>query len=151
MEYKKAAEVRVGPSSNGLGVFSLKSFALNALIGPIRGRIVEDPDYESDYCMEFGANMSLEPAPPFRYLNHSCHPNCALVELEVEYADGQLGDPELWLETKAEIVPGDEMTIDYSWPATDATACHCGCPDCRGWIVAVGELDRVDRDSGGKS
>ena len=75
MEYTKEA-VRVGPSRQGQGVFSLRWFTTGDLIGPIQGEIVEDPQYSSDYCMELG-DQSLEPAAPFRFLNHSCQPNCA--------------------------------------------------------------------------
>lgn len=66
MEYTKEA-VRVGPSRQGQGVFSLRWFTTGDLIGPIQGEIVEDPQYSSDYCMELG-DQSLEPAAPFRFL-----------------------------------------------------------------------------------
>jgi hypothetical protein len=135
--------VRVGLSRNGIGVFSLQAFHAGQRIGPIEGTLMEDPDYESDYCMELGKDHALEPDAPFRFVNHSCHPNCSLVEIEIEYEDGTAGPSELWLEAEAEIEPGDEMTIDYAWPARSAIPCHCGSPDCRGWIVAAKELDDV--------
>jgi hypothetical protein len=135
--------VRVGPSPSGLGVFSLKAFHTHQVIGPIEGTIMQDPLYESDYCMELGEQSALEPKPPFRYLNHSCHPNCALVEFEVDREDGTFADPELWVEICAEIKAGEQLTIDYGWPARTAVPCACGCPDCRGWIVAAEERDQV--------
>jgi len=136
--------VRVGPSPNGLGVFSMRSFERHEMLGPIQGDVLDDPLYESDYCMELGDTSVLEPSAPFRYMNHSCHPNCALVELEIEREDGTVSPPELWVETLTAIAPGEQMTIDYAWPAQAAIPCHCGCPDCRGWIVAAAEQDRVD-------
>ena len=141
MEYPREG-VRVGPVAYGRGVFCARPFRDHQLIGPIRGTVMEDPGYESDYCMELGKS-ALEPAPPFCYLNHSCHPNCELVELEVECADGTDGGVRLFLETLTEIAPGEQMTIDYCWPAEAATPCGCGCPDCRGWIVAADQRDRV--------
>jgi hypothetical protein len=135
MEYRKEG-VHVGPVEYGVGVFCSKPFRHHQLIGPIRGTLMEDPDYESDYCMALDG-AALEPSPPFCYLNHSCHPNCALVEMDVEYADGTFGRPRLFLETLAEIAPGEQLTIDYNWPAEAAIPCHCGCADCRGWIVAA--------------
>jgi uncharacterized protein len=144
VEYRQQG-VRVGPSSHGFGVFSLRSFAVHEVLGPIQGKIIDDPAYESDYCMELGEHSALEPGPPFRYVNHSCHPNCALVEIEEEdRADGN-GSSSLWLEVEAEIAPGEQVTIDYAWPARTATPCTCGCPDCRKWIVAADELDRMPR------
>jgi hypothetical protein len=134
--------VRVGPSPNGLGVFSLRELTPNEAIGPIEGKTITDAGYESDYCMELGEHSALEPAPPFRYVNHSCHPNCELIEV------GQESDVEgvrLWLKVTAVIAPGEELTIDYAWPARVATPCNCGCPDCRHWIVDADQLDKVLR------
>jgi hypothetical protein len=110
------------------------------LLGPIEGTIIDDAQYESDFCMEIGEHSALEPNAPFRYLNHSCHPNCALVELDCE--NGAEG-AELWLRIETPIAPGEQMTIDYAWPAESAIACSCGCPNCRHWIVAANELEQV--------
>lgn len=85
--------VRVGPSPNGLGVFSVRSFGQREMLGPIQGTVLDDPLYESNYCMELGDYSVLEPSAPFRYMNHSCHPNCALVELEIEHEDGSISPP----------------------------------------------------------
>jgi len=141
MEYRKQG-VRVGPSPHGLGVFSLRSFAVREIIGQIQGTVIDDEEYESDYCMEIGDHSALEPAPPFRYLNHSCHPNCSLIELEVECEDAA-GAIELWLKVQEDIAPGEQLTIDYAWPAWTATPCGCGCPDCRKWIVAADKLGQI--------
>ncbi len=143
MEFSKQG-VRVAPARFGVGVFSLKRFRAHELIGPIRGTVMEDPDYESDYCMELGENLALEPAAPFRYLNHSCHPNCELVEAEAQDVDDLAEVPKLWLEVLSEIAPGEQMTIDYRWPANAAIRCGCGCADCRGWIVASEQRDQID-------
>jgi uncharacterized protein len=137
MDYGEES-VRVGLSRHGLGVFSQRSFRAYERIGPIQGAIITDPDYQSDYCMELGQDRSLEPDSPFRFLNHSCHPNCELVEFEGD------GDSELWVEVQAAIGPDDELTIDYCWPATSAVPCTCGCLDCRGWIVAPDELEQIE-------
>ena len=74
---------------------------------------MDDSQYESDYCMELGDHSALEPAPPFRYVNHSCHPNCGLIELEREEDADR---PRLWLKVEADIAPDEELTIDYAWP-----------------------------------
>jgi uncharacterized protein len=139
MEYNDQG-VRVDSSPNGLGVFALREFAVNELLGAIEGQIMDDAEYESDYCMELGDHSALEPAPPFCYVNHSCCPNCDLIELDREE---DTENPRLWLKVKTAIAPGEELTIDYAWPAETATPCHCQCPDCRHWIVAADQLDRV--------
>jgi uncharacterized protein len=141
MDYSEQS-VRVGSSHHGLGIFALREFSPNELLGPIEGQIMDDAQYESDYCMELGDHSALEPAPPFRYVNHSCHPNCDLIEL---HCNDDSESPQLWLKANAAIVAGEELTIDYAWPAEAATPCNCGCPDCRHWIVSAEELDRVLR------
>lgn len=114
----------------------MRSFAVHEIVGQVQGTVIDDAEYESDYCMEIGDHSALEPAPPFRYLNHSCRPNCALIEMQVEYEDGT-GGPELWLKVERDIAPGEQMTIDYAWPVAHATPCSCGCHNCRKWIVAA--------------
>jgi uncharacterized protein len=134
--------VRVGPSRHGLGVFSLCSFTTGQFLGPIQGERVDDPAYSSAYAIELG-NRSLEPAAPFRFLNHSCQPNCALVIDGEEDEDGESRGLSVWLEILSEIAPGEQMTIDYAWPANAAIPCGCGTSSCRGWIVAEEDLDEV--------
>jgi hypothetical protein len=134
--------VRVGPSGNGLGVFSVRAFAVREALGPIEGQIFDDDSHESDYCMELGENGCIEPNAPFRFLNHSCEPNCSLQEFEIEQEDGtSVG--QLWLSVDAEIEPGEQMTIDYGWPAEHAEPCRCGSTKCRNWIVAAEDIAKV--------
>ncbi len=137
--------VRVGPSEYGLGVFSLKSFTTDDWISQIEGEIIHDANYESDYCMSLGESSALEPTAPYRFLNHSCQPNCSLVEVEVEYDDGTFVS-ELWLQGEKDIAPGEQMTIDYAWPAESAIPCRCGSAGCRNWIVAYEEIGLIEAD-----
>ena len=141
MEYAAEA-VRVGPSAHGQGVYALRALAADDLIGPIQGQIVDDPQYGSDYCIDLG-DYSLEPAAPFRFLNHSCQPNAALVVYEEDDEAAAPGRLSLWLEVLREIAPGQQLTIDYAWSAAAAIPCGCGAAACRGWIVAAEDLAHV--------
>lgn len=134
---KRAGAVRVGRTPLGLGVFARRRFRAQQVVGVIRGQVFDDPDYSSAYCMELAGGRTLEPAAPFRYLNHSCRPNCELFFYEAEDAAPQ---DRLWLQALTAIEPGDELTIDYAWSADAAIPCACGASDCRGWIVAPEEL-----------
>lgn len=127
--------VLVGQSDVGFGVYARRRLPRQTHVGRIRGQIIDNPDYSSDYCMDLGGSLSLEPAYPFRYLNHSCEPNCEIVQWEFED-----GSSELWLHTLQMIQEGEELTIDYSWPAESAIRCLCGTRSCRGWIVDPDEL-----------
>ncbi len=128
----------------GLGLFAGRPFGAGALLGEVLGELIDDPDYSSDYCIDLGDGYMLEPAHPFRFLNHSCDPNCELVWIESDHHDDA---PASVVVLSIRGVPlGEQLTIDYAWPATDAIRCGCGSPMCRGWVVdedEIGELTEV--------
>lgn len=134
--------VRLGSTTYGLGVFAMREFSAHEAIGPIEGQVFDDEDHESDYCMELGEVGCIEPDAPFRFLNHSCQPNCSLLEFGIEQDDGS-SHPELWLSVETAVVPGEQLTIDYSWPAEHAIPCRCGSARCRQWIVAADQLTEL--------
>ncbi len=72
-----AGTVVVRETVCGRGLFAERSFAKNVPVGRVRGIIVDDNRYSSDYCVDAGGSLTLEPGAPFCYLNHSCEPNCA--------------------------------------------------------------------------
>jgi len=184
--------VRIGETSYGLGIFSFAFIPKGTAIARVSGRIIHDPNYSSDYCIDAGEDKVLEPAPPFCYLNHSCEPNCQLthyvkemgdtedletgvlseeemdMDSECEIEDDTIyggleegeevespieedetdeeeplfeddADAEIWVEAMCDILPDEELTIDYCWPADRAAKCLCGKPLCRGWIVDPAE------------
>ncbi len=134
---ERQPQVTIGPSLYGTGVFADEDFFEEDVIGKIQGEVIDDADYESSYCMELDEEKKLEPAPPFRFLNHCCDPNCELVVFDDEPSDT------LWLQVIRPILAGEELTIDYAWPADNAIPCECGDMNCRGWIVDVKELALV--------
>ena len=52
-------------------------------------------------------------------------------------------DAEIWVETLRDIMPNEELTIDYAWPADKAVKCLCGASQCRGWIVDPAERENI--------
>jgi len=176
--------VRVGKTPYGFGVFAFAFIPEGTPIARVSGHVIHDPDYSSDYCIDAGDGMVLEPAPPFCYLNHACEPNCELmvyvpeegaeaVETEAVsespddnciYGSDEEGVPEeeyeeegddeedieeaaneVWVEAIRDIMPNEELTIDYSWPADRAAECLCGTPQCRGWIVDPAEREQLPK------
>ncbi len=135
--------IRVGKVAYGRGVFARTEIPSGTVVGEVEGRVIHDAEYASAYCIDLGGSFSLEPRAPFRYLNHSCTPNCQLVLTEVEYDDGSPGPSEVHLEAIATIAPNAELTIDYAWSADGAIPCLCGSPECRGWVVAIEELSKL--------
>ncbi len=138
--------IRVGAAKFGKGVYATKSFAVEEIVGQVQGQVVHDSDHASDYCIDLFPDCSLEPAAPFRYVNHSCSPNCQLVHYDIE-DEGRIVGAEIWLETTRTIAVDEQLTIDYAWPASAAIPCGCGSEDCRGWIVCTEELNRLPRVS----
>lgn len=135
----------------GRGVYALRRLRRNQTIGEITGRIVEDPHYGSEYCIELGPDRNLEPQAPFRYLNHSCEPNCEVFSWKPRRGEDPSVSDRLWLQALRTIEPGEELTIDYAWSAEAAIRCHCQADGCRGWVVSPEELPLLLRQQRGKS
>lgn len=142
--YPAAIELR--NTHVGRGVFARQAFRRGQIVGDICGDILTDCTYGSPYCMELDRGRLLEPVGAFRFLNHSCEPNSELFYL----APAQRGDEppdRLWLKALRPVAAGQELVIDYAWPAERAIPCLCGAASCRGWIVAFEELALVRSDS----
>jgi uncharacterized protein len=123
----------------GRGVFAERWFTEFEVIGEVHGEIIADLDYESRYCMDLGDTRCLEPSAPFRFMNHSCQPNCELHWFDIVRGEGS-AQRRLYVVALQRIADGTELTIDYAWPATMAIPCRCGSDDCRHWIVNDAEL-----------
>ena len=72
--------------------------------------------------------------------DEDCVPDDRVEEVDDEETEGTVG-PAVWVEAIRDIMPNEELTIDYSWPADRAAPCLCGKPQCRGWIVDPAERD----------
>ena len=78
-----------------------------------------------DETGDIDGNVSWNPA---RFVNHSCAPDC-----EVEVDGGRI-----WVVASRDINAGEEITFNYGFDLEDYQQypCHCGAPDCAGYIVA---------------
>jgi hypothetical protein len=142
--------VRVGKVTFGKGVFARRDIPKGTDLGRVEGRVIDDPEYATSYCIDLGGSLSLEPRAPFRFLNHCCTPNSQLCISETTYEDGSPAPSEITIETLADIEKGAEVTIDYRWAAHGAIKCLCGSPECRGWVVAAEELAKLLRSKNRK-
>ncbi|MEM8678035.1 MAG: SET domain-containing protein-lysine N-methyltransferase [Planctomycetota bacterium] len=127
----------------GKGVFATRGFPIDAVIGEIDGVLVEGEDYGSNYAFDFNEELSLEPDPPFCYLNHSCEPNCEFIHSDDDDVADILEARRLYIIALRDIEAGEQLTIDYGWAAPSAIRCLCGAPNCRGWIVCEEELHMI--------
>ena len=137
---QRGSSVRIDDTSVGKGVFAERCYPIHSVVGDITGELITDRPTGSSYSIEIDENNQLEPYPPFRFLNHSCDPNC-----EIDWYDEAVfcEKPVMFVIALRDIQSGEELTIDYHWSADCAIPCQCGSENCRGWIVCVEELDRL--------
>jgi len=138
--------VRIGDTHVGHGVFARRRLKAEIVVGEILGEHLDDHPEDSSYVMELPSGKLLEPAAPLRFMNHSCDPNCEIFYWEAN--EGEVQEDRLWLQTIRPIEPGQEILIDYSWPADAAIPCRCGAANCRGWICDPAELHLVEGRGG---
>ena len=136
-------EVRIARTPMGKGVFAGRNYQTEEIVGEILGTIIDDALYESNYCMDLGGDRCLEPDSPYKFVNHSCQPNCELHWVDHPGSVAPLPDRHIYLLAIDDIRSGDQLTIDYAWPARLAVRCRCKSPDCRGWIVAADEVTKI--------
>jgi len=135
--------VKVLDANVGKGVYAARPYPRQSVIGEITGQLFPDPYSGTDYTFEAKDGYQLEPVEPFRYLNHSCLPNCEFDWLEQPAGNGIPARAGLFLISLRDIFCEEEFTIDYRWPASHAIECQCKEPLCRGWIVDRSELGKL--------
>lgn len=157
--------LRIGRTAVGKGLFATKRIVDGCCIGEIQGLVISDDEYVSRYAFDLDDGRQLEPAAPFRFVNHCCAPNCAFQNFAfpavqqgvptIPVAASQttpgsggtlpLASPsrKLLLFSICDIEIGQELTIDYNWPAIFAIPCACRSDQCRGWIVAPKDLPQL--------
>ena len=138
-EWREILSVR--STAAGRGLFAKKLFRKKQSIGQMMGKLILGDDYDPDYVVDMGDYGVLDPRAPFRYLNHSCEPNCQLLE----WQSTRKAQPQIWVHAIKTVRPSEQLTIDYGWPAESAIPCLCGTASCRGWVVDESELSRVKR------
>ena len=134
-----AEHIRVVDTHLGKAAYSVRGYPAGSVIGEITGRVFDDDSGADDYTFEYDDRL-LEPVAPFRFLNHSCAPNCDFEMLDIPATEDRPASRGLYLIAIDDIQPQQELTIDYNWPASHAIECRCEQPECRGWVVAEEEL-----------
>ncbi len=132
--------IRVRNSSIGRGVFARRRIRRGQIIGEVRGAIVRELSEDDQYYIALRPRDTLDPETTFRYLNHSCQPNCAL---RLRMRSHRV--PRLFVKALRTIHIGEELRNDYKWPAEGAVRCRCRAPLCRGWIVDRSELHKLSK------
>lgn len=136
--------IEVRPSTvHGHGAFATRTVPRGGAIGTYGGRRYTPEqtggrDWNDALTYVFGLSDGSfidgsEGGNATRHLNHSCAPNCVAVEVE----DGGL--PQIVIEARRRIRPGEELFIDYALDIGDGDPadfpCRCGAPRCRGTMA----------------
>lgn len=133
--------------SNNLGVCAYYGFKTGDHILNFGGDIVYDgDDADWEHALEIGRKdnkrIYLGPSGSIDdYVNHSCNPNCA-VKINPITAKAILY-------AIKEIVPGEELTFDYSSTCTEddyEMKCNCRSHNCRGIISSFNKLSEKDKE-----
>jgi SET domain-containing protein len=122
----------------GRGVFAATALKKGDFIGYIKGPIRHKVNKTTSEVLDIRAadwvgykkNYWTDPLPPFKYLNHCC-----------EATAGIKGRCSLY--AVVDILPGEEITIDYSTTEADERwylNCLCGAKTCRKKIRSIQSL-----------
>lgn len=129
--------ITIGDCEYGRGVFAARPIHRGETILIYRGRRFDrdDPIHhtaDAAFLLQTGVRTYILPESPAVYVNHSCAPNAGLV-----------GNRRLV--ALADILPGEQVTFDYSTTMDDglwSLECRCGHRDCRGLIEDFRHLPR---------
>ncbi|RPI71199.1 MAG: SET domain-containing protein [Ignavibacteriales bacterium] len=124
--YLKESEI------NGRGIFTSVKIPAGSHVMIIRGEVISETEcvrreeeesnvyiFWNEYNYIDTSNSEL-----IRYLNHNCDPNCYVEERDEE---------SLLLIAERDIVPGEEITIDYDYEEIYE---GCACSECTSEIYA---------------
>ncbi len=118
---------------HGLGIMAGEDIKKGEMIQPIKGKIkfltVKSKEDSLSYPDWIGIakNQWIDPEKPFKFINHSCNPNC-----------GVRG--RVCITAIKNIKEGEEITIDYSIIEGDELwemQCNCGEKNCRKIIRSI--------------
>jgi SET domain-containing protein len=130
----RKVEVRHTKDGKGKGLCAMEDIEKDDYVIDYVGKI-EYKRRESNYIMKINRmNLSIigdKNGGPAQYINHSCDPNCELVQLGVG------GLPRMCFFAKKNIRNGMEFTFDYNWDWLSGqvqTVCLCGSDNCDKYI-----------------
>jgi hypothetical protein len=125
--------VEVKIADNSFGVYAKKNFRQDEIIFKIKEKIILD--HPTQFSIQIGINRHIElnhsinlfnhPEFYWRYLNHSCKPNC-FCKIE-----------DMTFRAKKNINPGEHLTFNYLTTEYDMAVpfkCNCHSESCMKWI-----------------
>ncbi len=130
----KKVNVRHTKDGKGSGLFAIDYIEKDDYVIEYTGKI-EYKRMEENYVMKInGMNLWIngdKNGGPAQYINHSCNPNCELVQWGVDSL------PHMCFFAKNKIKSGMEFTFDHNWDWVSKqvqTFCLCRSDNCDGYI-----------------
>ena len=120
----EVAEIRIDPITQYRSLFTKKAFKANeVIIGFMAKAVHKTPNY---LTVQIAEDKHIELFPEcLECANHSCNPNCFFDTTSMEFV------------TLRAIKKGEELNFFYpsaEWDMDQPFPCHCGSPDCIGWV-----------------
>jgi len=116
----------------GKGVFASKDFDIGDLVLEFSGeQVLPTPGV---HTLQIGLDKHLLVDEPYRYVNHSCNPNCGIKD-------------ETKLVAMKHVKKGEEITFDYAMTEKHMSAmtCLCNTAKCRKSITGFDGLSEEDK------
>jgi hypothetical protein len=131
---------------HGLGAFAAVDIARGTLVIEYAGQKITKRESVARCEQNNGCIFSLDDEfdldgavgwNPARFINHGCSPNC----------DAELIAGHIWIVARRDIRAGEEITFNYGYDYTDYREhpCHCGSPECVGYMVADEFFEQLRR------
>jgi len=132
-----------------LGAFAKVKIPKGTIIFEFKGDVINSEDIpkdlkpEDDYYLQIAPNKYLGPSGWLDdKVNHSCNFNCYV----------QIVGHRAFLISLYEILPGHQITFDYSTTSTEtpeewSMKCNCGSYTCRKTISGYNSLDQTTREN----
>ena len=119
----------LGASPHGAAVLAVQELTSGTPVLPLTGTLTHLPD---TYTIQIGTHTHLLPdGQLWRYLNHSCVPNCRI-------------DFRTWKLVTTRAIQGNaELTFNYlttEWDMVAPFVCQCGAVNCYGYVAGFQHL-----------
>lgn len=128
-------------ADRGIGVFAKRALLAGELVASFDGEIYigvtadDFPDHAQDYAIQFEETRVRDSKGIARYVNHSCDPNCGIVE-------------RFSIVTMKPVAEGEELTWDYDMSENSdwSMRCRCGSANCRRLVMGYRYLPLERRE-----
>eukprot|EP01103_Thecamoeba_quadrilineata_P016906 TRINITY_DN5810_c0_g1_i1.p1 TRINITY_DN5810_c0_g1~~TRINITY_DN5810_c0_g1_i1.p1 ORF type:complete len:295 (-),score=37.46 TRINITY_DN5810_c0_g1_i1:163-1047(-) len=129
--------------SVGKGLFTTNNHIKGETLLQITGTINSKAEDMLSFCLDDTKRLYLMPEGQGQYINHSCDPNCMVVQYQ--FHDKII----VAVHARKSIGPNSELTFDYQLTATSGAneptiECSCKSKKCRGVLQVEEETEVVN-------